>query len=195
MDTSSDLPLWRRLLDTVRRRIVLALVLFGVLVGLGAAYSLSIPTQYTATGVMSFQPREGVSEGRDLTALLASRYPAVVASETAVGKASIAAGVTPSEVSAGLASEVQPSTLNMVITVTLPNATQAMAASQSLYLSALAANDTDPYLEALQTESPTSAVAVGGIPTVVLLAAVVLLSAVASALVTLFVDQMLKRSP
>ena len=195
MDTSSDPPLWRRLLDTARRRWVLALVLFGVLAGLGAAYSLSIPTQYTATGVMSFQPREGVSEGRDLTALLASRYPAVVAGETAVGRAAIAAGVTPSEVSAGLASEVQPATLNMVVTVTLPNATQALAASQSLYLSASAANDTDPYLEALQTESPTSVVAVAGIPTVVILAAVVLLSALAAVLVTLFVDQLLVRSP
>lgn len=194
MDTSIT-PFWRRLLDTARRRWLITVVVFGVLVGLGAAYSLSIPTQHAATGVVSFQPRKDVAEGRDLTALLASRYPAVVASDTAVGQAAIAAGVTPAAVSAGLVSEVVPETLNMTITVSMPDATQALAATQSLYLSALAANSDDPYLEALQTESPTSVTAVGGVPIIVLLAAVVLLSAIAAALVTLFVDQFLGRSP
>ena len=177
----------------LRSRWRLAAVVFAALVVLGGVYVLTIPTTYVSNGVISFQPRLDESNGRDLTALLAERYPAYLSSSTALAGAATAAGVTTGQVEAGLVAAVEPATLNMQFSVTLSSSQQAQAAAGSLYLSTLEYNITDPYLEALRVETPTPAVAVAGIPKPFLLSAVVLLAALTSTMAALVVNQLSAR--
>lgn len=164
------------------------LATFVILAGLGSAYVMTLPATYQATGVISFQPREGEINGRDLVALLVERYPAIVASSTNLGQAATAAGVSASTVEGGLTTAIAPSTLNLTITVVLDSPTQALNAARSLYLSTMQANTTDPYLQALQIQPPTETGQVSGLPKPILLFAVVVLAGLLAAMVGVVAD-------
>lgn len=141
------LSLPSRIARSTKRRWQVVVGLFVVLTALGSFYVATLPDKYVSTGVISFQPRLDESNGRDLTALLAAEFPAVMASTSSVGQAATAAGVSTGQVSSGLVAAVEPSTLNLVFSVTLGTAQQAQNAAQSLYLSTVEYNATDPFLE------------------------------------------------
>lgn len=184
---------WQRLVDAARRRRWLVLGVFVGLVVPGMLYVLTLPTSYQASGVISFQPRAGEFSGRDLIALLVERYPAVAQSTPVVGQAATVAGVSGSTLSDGLSAVVQPSSVNLVLSVTLDSGQQAVAATQSIYQSVMAANATDPYLQALEVEAPSNVAQVLGVPKWILAGTVVFLSAVVAILVGLIVEQLAQR--
>ena len=180
-----------RLLAAIRRRPILVIVVFVVPVILGWVYVFSLPTSYAATGVISFQPRIDESNGRDLTSLLARRYPVVAQSEQSVGAAATAAGVSNASLQSGLLALVTAETLNLTLTVTLDSPTAAVAGVQSVFQSVVAANENDPYLEALSVQPPTVATEVPGPPRFFLALAVVVLAAVVAALAALVASTIL----
>ena len=181
------------LVAALRTRPVLALVVFVVPVVLGWIYVFTLPSSYSATGVVSFQPRIDESNGRDLTSLLARRYPVVAQSEQSVGDAATAAGVSTGSVQSGLSASVAPETLNLDITVELETASQALAAVQSIFQSVVASNSDDPYLEALSVQPPTQATEVPGPSKLLFAVAVVVLAAALAALVALAAQMLLDR--
>jgi hypothetical protein len=175
----------------LRRRWPAALAVFVVLVGVGGWAALSRSPSYVATGVMSFQPREGEINGRDLTALLVARYPAVVRSSDSLGAAATAAGVSSATMDAGTSASVEPETLNLVMSVTLDSPQAALSGAQTLYLKTLSANDSDPYMQALQVQPPRTTGTVEGMSNSVVLAAVLVAALAASVAVALAVDAVL----
>ncbi|MDQ1250232.1 MAG: hypothetical protein QG597_4611 [Actinomycetota bacterium] len=184
---------WQRHLVAVRRFRWLVLGVFAGLALLGMVYVATLPTSYEASGVISFQPREGEINGEDLISLLVQRYPAVAESTPVVGRAATAAGVSSSTVTSGLSALVQPSSANLILTVTLDSAQQAVIANQSIYQSVMESNLTDPYLEALQVEAPSQVAKALGVPKALLAGAVLFLSAVVAVLVGLLADQLSRR--
>lgn len=175
----------------VRRRWVVVLVVFVAVAGFGAVSVTSREPDYVATGVMSFQPREGEVNGRDLTSLLVSRYPAVVRSSDSLGTAATASGVSGSAMSSATLATVEPATLNLVITVSLGSPEAALAGAQSLYLSTLRANASDPYLQAVQVQPPTTSGSVVGVSSGVLIVALAVLSALLAVAAAVAFDALL----
>ena len=142
-----------------------------------------------ATAVVSFVPSAGDSSGRDLVALLAQRYPEIVASTDSVKQAATASGLSESEVQAGLSAAIQPGSLNMLLTVKAPTPEQADAAVDSLYKTTLKANEGDTNIKAVAVSAPSASSTPAGVPKKILYAAVVLLAAMVAVVVALIVDQ------
>ncbi|MCB0914143.1 MAG: hypothetical protein KDC23_00360 [Actinobacteria bacterium] len=176
------------LLAAIRRRPLLVLVVFLVPLLLGWIYVFTLSSSYSATGVVSFQPRVDESNGRDLTSLLARRYPEVAQSDQSVGDAAIAAGVSTATLQSGLTASVAAETLNLSITSTLDTPEQALAAVQSVFKSVVAANADDPYLEALSVQPPARATEDPGPPKLLLALGVVVLAAIVAVLAALIAD-------
>jgi hypothetical protein len=171
-----------RLIAAIRRRPILVLVTFVVPVLLGWVYVFSLPTSYAVNGVISFQPRIDENNGRDLTALLARRYPVVAQSEQSVGAAATAAGVSNASLQNGLSALVAAETLNLTLTVTLDSSSAAVAGAQSVFQSVLAANTADPFLQAIPVQPPTVAHELPGPPRLFLALVMVVLAAIVAAL-------------
>lgn len=167
----------RPALLAVARAWKVVLPVFLVVLALGGWYVMTTPVNYTSGAVISFVPRQDSINGKDLASLLVERYPEVVGSVDAVNRAAEAANVSPDQVSATLQAAVQPSTLNLSLSVALPSNDQAMAAAESLYLDVLKDNKTDPDLRAVTISAP-----IGwgptGTSTKLLLAAVFIVAAV-----------------
>ena len=126
---------------------------------------------------------------RDLVALLAQRYPEIVASTDSVKQAATASGLSESEVQAGLSAAIQPGSLNMLLTVKAPTPEQADAAVDSLYKTTLKANEGDTNIKAVAVSAPSASSTPAGVPKKILYAAVVLLAAMVAVVVALIVDQ------
>lgn len=172
-------------MTAVRRRPLLVLVMFLVPVVLGWIYIFSLPSSYASTGVISFQPRIDENNGRDLTALLARRYPVIAQSEQSVGNAATVAGVSNATLQNGLTALVAAETLNLTLTVTLDSPSAAVAGAQSVFQSVLAANNDDPFLEAIAVQPPTVATELPGPPKLTLALATVVMGAVVAGLAAL----------
>lgn len=183
----------RRALAAARRRIVLVAVVFLVLAGGGVALVASQPAAYTATSIVSFQPRQDQLAGADLVELLTARYPAIAESTPVVGAAASAAGVSTSTLRAGLTAAVTVSTLNLSLSTTLDDPARAIAANQSIYQSLVAASATDIYLQALEVEQPTQVSKDPSLPVPLLSIVVVALAAIVALLVGLVFDQLVPR--
>ena len=123
--------------------------------------------------------------------MLARRYPVIASSEQAVGDAAIAAGVSTASLQSGLGASVAPETLNLDIAVTLETPEQALAAVQSVFKSVVAANTTNPYLEALAVQPPASATQDPGPPKLLLALGIVVLAAVVAGLAAIIADMLL----
>lgn len=173
----------------VRRQWIALVASFVVLAVGGIAYVALLPVQYQATAVISFVPSAGDSNGRDLVALLAQRYPEIVASTDSIKQASAASGLSESEVQAGLSSAIQPGSLNMLLTVKAPSPEQAQAAADSLYKTTLKANEGDTNIKAVAVSAPSASSTPAGVPKKILYVAVLALSAMVSVVVALIVDQ------
>ena len=173
----------------VRRQWIALVATFVVLAVGGGAYVALLPVQYQATAVVSFVPSAGDSSGRDLVALLAQRYPEIVASTDSVKQAATASGLSESEVQAGLSAAIQPGSLNMLLTVKAPTPEQADAAVDSLYKTTLNANEGDTNIKAVAVSAPSASSTPAGVPKKILYAAVVLLAAMVAVVVALIVDQ------
>ncbi len=170
----------RQAVSALRRRWMLALATFVILSALSGLYVVTTPSVFEATAVVAFQPRKGDVTGRDLAALLAQRYPELVASTDSVQAAAQASGVTAARLDAGLSAAIQPNNLNLILKVDLNNQAQALSATQSLYAYVLQAAKADPNLEAIPVSSPAvSNSPVGTSPTLLLVAALLLSAAVA----------------
>ncbi|MCB9412584.1 MAG: hypothetical protein H6525_07035 [Actinobacteria bacterium] len=144
----------RPAVQALRRQWIAAVATFLLIAGLGMLYVLRIPTEYQAGAVVSFMPRVASTVGGEVTSLLVERYPEVVASENSIDAAAAAAGVDPAAVSAGLQAGIQPETLNLVFSTTLPTNDQAVAATQAIYDNLLQVNRTDPDLRAVPVSEP-----------------------------------------
>ncbi|MCB0914140.1 MAG: hypothetical protein KDC23_00345 [Actinobacteria bacterium] len=144
----------RPAVQALRRQWIAAVATFLLVAGLGMLYVLRIPTEYQAGAVVSFMPRVASTVGGEVTSLLVERYPEVVASENSIDAAAAAAGVDPAAVSAGLQAGIQPETLNLVFSTTLPTNDQAVAATQAIYDNLLQVNRTDPDLRAVTVSEP-----------------------------------------
>lgn len=173
----------------VRRQWIALVVTFVVLAVGGGAYVALLPVQYQATAVISFVPSAGDSSGRDLVALLAARYPEIVASTDSLTQAATASGMTESEVQAGLSAAIQPGSLNLVLTVKAPTQEEAKAAVASLYQTTLKANEGDTNIRAVAVSAPSASSSPAGVPKKILYAAVLLLAAMVAVVVALIVDQ------
>jgi hypothetical protein len=120
-----------------------------LLIGAGLMlYVRSMPVRYTSSSVVAFQPQPGRADGRDLISLLIQTYPEFVVSGQTVEKAALAAGVSASDLQAGLNAEIPPLTLNMLITTELSDPRQAQIANQALVDQVIAQGKADPYLVA-----------------------------------------------
>ncbi len=111
-------------------------------------YVRSMPVLYTSNSVVAFQPQPGRSDGRDLISLLIETYPEFVVSGQTVEEAAQAAGVSVTDLRAGLNAEIPPLTLNMLITTELSDPRQAQVANQALVDQVIAQGKKDPYLVA-----------------------------------------------
>lgn len=183
-------PLVDHVRAALRRRWRMATAIFAVIMVAGAAVAFLQPVSYTTSGVIAFEPRPNEFNGRDLVALLASRYPAVVSSSAAVGTAATAAGLTTDEVRAGLTTDIPAQTLNLGITVKSSTPEAAQAAAQSLFLSVQKANESDPYLQTVQVDPPPPATQVAGVSPALLLAVVAVLGALVAVMAVVVVDMM-----
>lgn len=171
----------------LRRRWLWALATFIAVCLMGAAALAMSPTSYVAGATLSFLPRPGVTDGRDLASLLVERYPAIVASDAAMAAAAQASGATPDEVSAGLSSAVPASTLNLTLNVKLATPEAAQAAATAIYGVVLQENAADPNLVAV-TVSPPGGEGASGLSSALAGAATLLVAAVAAVVVALLVD-------
>jgi capsular polysaccharide biosynthesis protein len=183
----------RRALAAARRRIALVAVVFVVLAAGGVAFLAAQPTSYTATSIVSFQPRQDQLAGADLVELLTARYPAIAESTPVVGAAASAAGVSTSTLRAGLSAAVTASTLNLTLATTLDDPARAIAANQSIYQALVSSSTRDIYLQALEVEQPTQVSQDPALPLPLMMLVVVLLAAVVAALVGLLADQLMTR--
>ena len=141
-DESAVTP--RRLLAQWPVMLVVFVLVFGGL----AYYIASTPVRYASNSVVAFQPQPGRADGRDLISLLIQTYPELVSSGKSVDLAAAAAGVSPSELRAGLDAQIPPLTLTMTIRTELGDARAAQVANQSLVDQVIVQGDKDPYLVA-----------------------------------------------
>ncbi len=179
-------------LEALGRQWIAAVATFLLVMALGMFFVLSSPTQYESGAVVSFMPRVASDVGGELAALIVERYPEVVASETSIDAAADAAGVSSAEVQAGLNALIQPGTLNLVFSTTLPSNDQAVAATTAIYDNLLEANRTDPDLRAVTVSAPLGWGATGA-STTLLSAAVVIAATVLGFIVALVVDGFSRR--
>lgn len=184
----------RKVLSAAQRQWRPVVLLFVLMAAGGVAFLTTLPTSYTATSVVSFQPREDQLAGASLVELLASRYPALAESTPVIGAAASAAGVSASTLRAGLVAAVAPSTLNLTLSTTLSDPGRAVAANQSLYQSLVEASQTDIYLEALEVEQPSQVSQDASLPLPISIGVTVLLAAVVAAFVGLVLDYFRNRT-
>lgn len=174
--------------EAIRRQWKVLLGVFFVLAVLGGYYVYQTPVKYSAGAVIAFEPRAGENNGRDLVALLAQRYPEIVASTDSVAAAAQAAGVSTGELQSGLTAAIQPNTLNMAVSVKLATPEEAEKAVTSLYNGALQANTADPNLKAIPISVPNASASPTGLSKKILYGAVILLSALVALMAALVVD-------
>lgn len=177
----------------VARQWKLVIPVFLLLAALGGWYAMNLPVKYAAGSVLSFLPREGSANGKDLAALLVERYPEVATSTEALAAAGSAAGVSPGTVHSGLTANVQPSTLNLMLSVELPSNDQAVAAVTAINRQVVTSSETDPNLRAVQI-SPPSPWGPTGTSKKLVLAGSVVLAAVVAFVVGLVADGLRRTS-
>ncbi|MDQ1248808.1 MAG: hypothetical protein QG597_3182 [Actinomycetota bacterium] len=184
----------RPALFAVARHWRAAAAVFLVVVALGTWVAFTLPTAYVAGTVISFLPRDDSVSGKNLASLLVERYPQVVVSKGSVDAAAAAAGVEPSEVTAGLKAVVQSETLNLLVSVQLPTKQQAEAAAESLHATVITDNETDPNLRAVTVSAPAMWGITGTSKTLVL-GAVVIVAVILAGVTALIIDGLRRSAP
>ncbi len=180
---------------SVLREWKLVTVVFAVTSIITVAYLLAQPPAYESEAVVSFRPRPDQVSGRDLTSLLVETYPELVASPEATSGAATAAGVTASEVSDGLSTQIAARTLNLQIAVSLGSPQRAQTATQHLVDLAVAAGQEDPFLEPVPLAEASLPDAPAGLPRSLLSALAIVISAGIAVLVGVLAAQLRIKRP
>lgn len=129
LDAGTGLP---AILEAVRRRWWLTLlVALPVFVG-AAAYAQLAPPQYTAKAIVALEPRAAVNVGPPDMPILGQKYVAYATSSTTIAQVARAAGVPAQTLAGAVQAKVPVQSVDFVITVTLRSPIAAAVAANDL---------------------------------------------------------------
>jgi polysaccharide biosynthesis transport protein len=136
------------LVDTLRRRWLLAALVAVPFVVAVVGYSASLANTYQAESVVAFTPRLPATIGGDTIRIVLPKYVAGVTAAQTVRQVAAQVGLTPHTLGGALDASIPADTTNLEIHVTLENARDAAAAATALAETALTASKSDDLLSA-----------------------------------------------
>lgn len=135
------------LLEAVRRRwLVALLVAIPLLVG-AVAYVEQLPDSYEGIAVVAYSPQPGVDVSADTVRLLVPKYVAYLSSAATARSVGMELDLPQEQVADAVDASIAPETANLTVVVTLGDPEVAAAAANVLAREAVTLSDSDPLLQ------------------------------------------------
>lgn len=174
---SREEPLGPELVTALRRQWWVAVLVFLACAGGATAYAASLPTQWTATGVIAFSPQPTATLGGDTLRVVVPRFLAYATADATLALVAQQTDVTVAELRGDVNASIAPDTANLTITTTTTDADKALQIESLVVDVVRAFAKNDPLLYPTVVAPPVKPTAPSGPPRKLYAAAGVLLGA------------------